>query len=74
MGCATPAGNEHTICQALVSLTLVKDEVPVPIVLRRSLPDTWIKDPDRLQHAGVPEVFWTELFKLEELSICCKRG
>ena len=42
-------------CQSLVSLTLAKDEVPVPIVLRLFLPEKWIKDPERLQHAGVPE-------------------
>ena len=58
-------------CQTLVSLTLAKDEVPIPIVLRLYLPETWIKDPERLQHAGVPEAFWTERSKpeiaLEEL-------
>ena len=52
-------------CQSLVSLTLAKDEVPVPIVLRLFLPDTWIKDPERLQHAGVPETFWVERSKPE---------
>lgn len=44
-------------CQALVSLTLAKDEVPVPVALRLFLPDTWVNDPDRLQRAGVPEAF-----------------
>jgi SRSO17 transposase len=52
-------------CQTLVSLTLAKDEVPIPIVLRLYLPETWIKDPERLQHAGVPEAFWTERSKPE---------
>ena len=52
-------------CQTLVSLTLAKDEVPIPIVLRLFLPDTWIKDPERLQRAGVPEAFWTERSKPE---------
>ena len=52
-------------CQSLVSLTLAKGEVPIPIVLRLFLPDTWIKDPERLQHAGVPEAFWTERSKPE---------
>lgn len=41
-------------CQSLVSLTLAKDEVPIPIVLRLFLPDTWIKDAERLQRAGEP--------------------
>jgi SRSO17 transposase len=52
-------------CQSLVSLTLAKDEVPIPIALRLFLPDTWIKDPERLQHAGVPEAFWAERSKPE---------
>jgi SRSO17 transposase len=52
-------------CQSLVSLTLAKGEVPVPIVLRLFLPETWIKDPGRLQHAGVPEGFWTQRSKPE---------
>jgi hypothetical protein len=30
--------------------------VPVPIVLRLFLPEIWIQDPERLQHAGVPDV------------------
>src|SRR5919112_497180 len=52
-------------CQSLVSLTLAKGEVPVPIVLRLFLPDAWIQDPERLQHAGVPEAFWGERSKPE---------
>jgi SRSO17 transposase len=52
-------------CQSLVSLTLAKGEVPIPIVLRLFLPNTWIKDPGRLQHAGVPEAFWTVRSKPE---------
>jgi SRSO17 transposase len=65
-------------CQSLVSLTLAKNEVPVPIVLRLFLPDTWIKDPERLQHAGVPEAFWMERSKpeiaLEELQRLLQAG
>jgi SRSO17 transposase len=65
-------------CQTLVSLTLAKDEVPIPIVLRLYLPETWIKDPERLQHAGVPEAFWTERSKpeiaLEELKRLLQAG
>jgi SRSO17 transposase len=52
-------------CQSLVSLTLAKDEVPIPLVLRLFLPETWIKDPERLQHAGVPEALWVERSKPE---------
>jgi SRSO17 transposase len=42
-------------CQALVSLTLARDEVPVPIALRLFLPETWTDDPARCARAGVPE-------------------
>ena len=52
-------------CQSLVSLTLAKGEVPIPIVLRLFLPETWIEDPERLRQAGVPEPFWTERSKPE---------
>src|SRR5215212_9452679 len=56
---------KSTNCQTLVSLTLAKGEVPVPLVLRLFLPETWIQDPERLQHAGVPEAFWTQRSKPE---------
>jgi SRSO17 transposase len=52
-------------CQTLVSLTLAQDEVPIPIVLRLFLPDTWIMAPERLQRAGVPEAFWAARSKPE---------
>jgi SRSO17 transposase len=42
-------------CQTLVSLTLARTEVPVPIALRLYLPEGWTADPDRLAKAGVPE-------------------
>jgi SRSO17 transposase len=42
-------------CQALVSLTLARGEVPVPVGLRLFLPDEWTRDPDRCARAGVPE-------------------
>src|SRR5919206_170479 len=42
-------------CQVLVSLTLARDEVPLPIALRLFLPESWTRDPERLQRAGVPE-------------------
>ena len=65
-------------CQSLVSLTLAKDEVPIPITLRLFLPDTWITDPKRLQRAGVPETFWVERSKpemaLEELQRVMQAG
>jgi SRSO17 transposase len=42
-------------CQALVSLTLARGEVPLPIGLRLFLPDEWTADPERCSRAGVPE-------------------
>jgi SRSO17 transposase len=42
-------------CQTLVSLTLARDEVPLPVVLRLFLPREWVADPARLERAGVPE-------------------
>jgi len=41
-------------CQALVSLTLARDEVPVPVALRLFLPETWTQAPERCARAGVP--------------------
>ena len=42
-------------CQALVSLTLARGEVPVPVGLRLFLPEAWAADAGRCAHAGVPE-------------------
>jgi len=42
-------------CQALVSLTLARDAVPVPVALRLFLPEKWTADPARCAAAGVPE-------------------
>lgn len=41
-------------CQTLVSLTLARREVPVPVALRLFLPESWTNDQARLQRAGVP--------------------
>src|SRR5918911_322046 len=42
-------------CQALVSLTLARDEVPVCVGLRLFLPAAWAADPERCRAAGVPD-------------------
>ena len=42
-------------CQVLVSLTLAREEVPVPVALRLFLPETWTDEPTRCVRAGVPE-------------------
>jgi SRSO17 transposase len=42
-------------CQALVSLTLARSEVPVCVGLRLFLPEDWCGDAERRAAAGVPE-------------------
>lgn len=42
-------------CQCLVSITLAREEVPVPIALRLYLPEGWAKDAARRKKAAVPE-------------------
>jgi len=42
-------------CQALVSLTLARDEVPVAVGLRLYLPEAWSRDEARRRKCGVPE-------------------
>ena len=57
-------------CQVLVSLTLARGEVPVPIALRLFLPESWAEDSERRRRVGVPEdvVFRTKgQIALEEL-------
>ncbi|MDU7519846.1 MAG: IS701 family transposase [Roseomonas mucosa] len=61
---ATSLG-KNANCQTLVSLTLARAEVPVPVTLRLFLPETWISDPPRLDKAGVPEGWRTPRTKPE---------
>jgi SRSO17 transposase len=42
-------------CQSLVSITLARDEVPIPIALRLFLPQAWSEDRARCRRAGVPD-------------------
>ena len=41
-------------CQVLVSLTLAREEVPVPLALRLYLPEGWASDAARREQAKVP--------------------
>jgi len=41
-------------CQVLVSLTLARGEVPLPVGLRLFLPPAWTDDAERCDAAGVP--------------------
>ena len=52
-------------CQALVSLTLARGEVPVPVALRLFLPEAWVAAPGRCAQAGVPEAAITPRSKGE---------
>ena len=42
-------------CQCLVSLTLARDDVPIPIALRLYLPEAWASDFERREKARVPD-------------------
>lgn len=42
-------------CQCLVSLTLARDDVPIPIALRLYLPEAWASDAERRKKARVPD-------------------
>ncbi len=52
-------------CQVLVSLTLARAEVPVPLGLRLFLPAEWAAAPDRCARAGVPGEHRRALAKTE---------
>ncbi len=42
-------------CQALVSLTLARDEMPVAVGLHLYLPEAWAQDAERRRRCSVPE-------------------
>jgi SRSO17 transposase len=42
-------------CQCLVSMTLAKNDVPMPVALRLYLPEAWAADAKRRAKVGVPE-------------------
>src|SRR5947209_608453 len=46
--------------QVLVTLTLARGEVPLPVGLRLFLPAAWTDDPERCEEAGVPEAAHTK--------------
>ena len=52
-------------CQTLVSLTLVRGEVPVMLALRLFLPESWTSKRARLERAGVPTEYRTARTKPE---------
>jgi SRSO17 transposase len=44
-------------CQCLVTFTLARDEIPVPIMMKLYLPDKWCTDAERRKVAKVPETY-----------------
>jgi SRSO17 transposase len=52
-------------CQVLVSLTLARGEVALPVGLRLFLPPTWTDDPEHCDAPGVPEAARTAQTKPE---------
>ena len=44
-----------TNCQCLVSVTIARDEIPLPLRLKLFLPSEWSSDEPRCERAGVPE-------------------
>ena len=44
-----------TNCQCLVSVTLARDEIPIPLRLKLFLPSEWSSNPERCVGAGVPQ-------------------
>jgi SRSO17 transposase len=42
-------------CQSLVTLTLARDDVPIPIALRLYLPESWASDRARREKARIPD-------------------
>jgi len=65
-------------CQVLVSLTLARGAVPLPVGLRLFLPPAWTDDPERCEAAGVPEAARTAQSKpeiaLAEIDRVCEAG
>lgn len=51
--------------QVLVTLTLARGEVPLPVGLRLFLPTAWTDDPERCEEAGVPAAARTAQTKPE---------
>jgi SRSO17 transposase len=72
------AAGKLTNCQTLVTLTLARGEVPLPVAMRLFLPACWADDPRRCARAGVPRAARVHQEKwqlaLEELDRVCAAG
>jgi SRSO17 transposase len=64
-------------CQVAVSLSIANDHASLPIAYRMYLPESWAKDPERREKAGVPEdiVFKTKpQIALDQIEWACAAG
>ena len=48
-------GDEHTVCQVAVSLSVANERASLPVAFELHLPEDWAGDPARRAKAGVPE-------------------
>ena len=48
-------GDEHTVCQVAVTLSVATGHASLPVACRLYLPEAWADDPARRALAGVPE-------------------
>jgi SRSO17 transposase len=56
-------------CQTLVSLTLARNEVAVPVGLRLFLPESWTGDAQRMRRVGVPQLCQAQRTK-PQIALC----
>ena len=64
-------------CQVAVSLSIANDHASLPVAYRMYLPESWAKDAERREKAGVPEdiVFKTKpQLALEQIEWACEAG
>ena len=64
-------------CQVAVSLSIANDHASLPVAYRMYLPESWAKDPERREKAGVPEdiAFKTKpQIALDQIEWACAAG
>jgi SRSO17 transposase len=64
-------------CQVAVSLSIANDHASLPVAYRMYLPESWARDPERRQKAGVPEdvIFRTKpQIAIEQIEWACAAG
>lgn len=64
-------------CQSVVTVTLAREEIPIPVAMRLYLPKAWAFDPERRRQASVPTMLaFREKWRiaLDELDRLCESG